>query len=322
VTLIAFVVSRSISSPIKALHRGSEIIGNGNLDYKVGTDTKDEIGELSRSLDEMTLRLKNSLITLENEITIRKSTEEELKLAHKELSEKVAKLEEANTQLNEYASVVSHDIRTPLRAIHNYADFLKEDLAEIISGDQKLYLDKLGTAVQQAEELISDLLELSRIGRHTIAVETINVGSYLEELIESLKLPEEVEIAMMEDWPKIDVEPIMFRQIFQNIIENAVKFNISSHKKVELGWRHAGDGYCEIFISDNGIGIEPRFHEQIFKVFERLHTQKEYDGTGIGLAIVKKAVSKLHGLIRVESKPGKGSTFFVKLPEIQKEIQI
>jgi signal transduction histidine kinase len=131
---------------------------------------------------------------------------------------------------------------------------------------------------------------------------------------------------MADDWPTIVVEPVLLGRILQNLIGNAVKFNTSPHKRVELGWRpvarseagHSAGGY-EFFVRDNGIGIAPRYHEQIFRMFERLHTSEEYEGTGIGLAIVKKAASKLGGSVRVESKVGEGSTFFVTLPTTQKE---
>jgi light-regulated signal transduction histidine kinase (bacteriophytochrome) len=109
------------------------------------------------------------------------------------------------------------------------------------------------------------------------------------------------------------------RQIFQNLIGNAVKFNRASPKRVEIGWLPIDGQNCELFVRDNGIGIESRHHEQIFQVFQRLHTRAEYEGTGLGLAIVKKATGKLHGSVRVESKPGEGSTFFVALPKIQEE---
>jgi len=118
------------------------------------------------------------------------------------------------------------------------------------------------------------------------------------------------------------------KQIFQNLIDNAVKFNTSSRKRVELGWQPARSlpaadeveslaRAYEFFVRDNGIGVDPRYHEQIFLPFERLHTSGEYEGTGIGLPVVKKAVARLHGSVRVESKPGEGSTFFVTLPGVQ-----
>lgn len=222
-------------------------------------------------------------------------------------------------ELSQYAYVVSHDLKTPLRAIHNYADFLREDLEATLEGEQKEYLDGLNKAVSQSEELVNDLLELSRIGRRNEPTKPLDIGVFLKKLIASLDLPPDVDIVMKDDWPTIDVNPTLLRQIFQNLISNAVKFNHSPRKLVELGWFPVGDERYELFLHDNGIGIEPRYQEQIFHVFQRLHTTNEYDGTGIGLAIVKKAVSKLHGSVRVESKMGEGSTFLVTLPKTQKE---
>ena len=105
----------------------------------------------------------------------------------------------------------------------------------------------------------------------------------------------------------------------KHLIENAIKFNNSDDIHIELGWSLNKKGDPEMFVRDNGLGIEERYHEQIFRVFERLHTRRKFEGTGIGLAIVKKAVQKLNGSVRVESKPGEGSTFFVTLTGIQKD---
>jgi signal transduction histidine kinase len=254
----------------------------------------------------------------------------ERKWAEEQLQEYAVKLEEANVELSQYAYVVSHDLKTPLRAVHNYADFLSQDLETILDGDQRAYLDGLGRAVREAEELVEDLLALSRIGRDDVPIETVNVGTFLRELLDILDLPADIQVVLADDWPTIDVQPVLLGRIFQNLIGNAVKFIQSSPKRIELGWQPisllpeveetAGDQpVYEFFVRDNGIGIDPRYHEQIFRVFERLHTHQEYEGTGIGLAIVKKAVAKLDGSVRVESKPGEGSTFFVTLPKTQRE---
>ena len=257
----------------------------------------------------------------QQELAERMRAEEELKKYRDHLKELVkertAELEQANAELSQYAYVVSHDIRAPLRAIHNYADFIREDLGATLDDEQKAYLDGLGRAVQETEELVEDLLELSRIGRQAIPIETIDVGAFLQELVASLDLAPKAEIVMARDWPTLDVERVLLRQVFQNLVDNAVKFNDSPSRRVELGWRAIGEDAYEVFVRDNGLGIDPRYHEQIFRVFERLYTRQEYEGTGIGLAIVKKAAGKLGGSVRVESKPGQGSTFFVTLPKTQ-----
>jgi light-regulated signal transduction histidine kinase (bacteriophytochrome) len=256
---------------------------------------------------------------LKLELTERKRAENKLRLAHRDLETKAADLEAANEELSEYAYVVSHDLKAPLRAIHNYVDFLYEDLEATLDGDQKIYLDGLNNAVRQGEELVEDLLEFSRVGKLSGPIEAMDVGAFLQELIASLELPPDVEVVMEDDWPTIDVEPTLLRQIFQNLIGNAIKFNTSTRKRVEIGWLPLGEKQYELFVRDNGIGIKPGHHEKIFRVFQRLHTRQEYEGTGLGLAIVKKGTSRLHGSVRVESEPGKGSTFFIALLKTQKE---
>jgi PAS domain S-box-containing protein len=251
----------------------------------------------------------------------RDATLEALQQAHQELAAKAAALQQANAELEQYAYVVSHDLKAPLRAIHNYADFLRQDLATTLDEEQKAYLDGLDVAVCEGEELVRDLLELSRIGRRSVPIETVDVGAFLRELSAILVSPADVEIVMVDDWLTIDVEPVLLGRIFQNLIGNAIKFNHAPCKRVELGWRPVGETHVELFVRDNGIGIDPRYHEKIFRVFERLHARAEYEGTGIGLAIVKKAADKLRGSVRVESEPGEGSTFFVTLPLKQEEVR-
>ncbi len=249
------------------------------------------------------------------DITDRKQAQEDLQQAYRDLETKASELEEVNKELSQYTYVVSHDLRAPMRAIHNYSDFLREDLEETLDGDQKEYLDGLCRAVSEANALIGDLLELSRIGRKSLSYEAVEPETFLRELVTSLNLPQNVRIVTAENWPVVEAEPVLLRQVFQNLITNAVKFNNSPEKLVELGWQPAEGGDCELFVRDNGIGVESRFYQQIFRVFERLHTKEEYDGTGIGLAIVKKALGKMNGSVRVESELGQGSTFFVRVPK-------
>jgi len=124
-----------------------------------------------------------------------------------------------------------------------------------------------------------------------------------------MNLPDNVHIAIKNDWPRFKAEPSLLRRIFSNLIDNAYKFNDSDHIIIEIGWQIPDNDHYEIFVRDNGIGVAPHFADQIFKVFERLHTSDEFPGMGIGLAIVKKAVHKLEGSIRLDSVPGEGSRF-------------
>jgi signal transduction histidine kinase len=259
------------------------------------------------------------------DITARKQIERSLR-------EKTAELASANAELSQYAYVVSHDLRAPLRAIRNYADFIREDLGEQldllapVAEDLRTYLDGLNIAVNEADAFVSDLLELSRLGRRERTLEVIDMGEFLHQQLAMFDVDDEVDVVMEETWPKIEADLVLLEQIFRNLISNAMKFNRSECKRLELGWQclpstsvlgESEGKLYEFFVRDNGIGIDPRYHARIFRMFERLHTREEYDGTGMGLAIVKKAVDKLHGSVRLTSKPGEGSTFFVVLPETQ-----
>jgi len=238
----------------------------------------------------------------------------ERKKAEEQLQHYVDELRGANAELSQYAYVVSHDLKAPLRAIHNYADFLREDLEDDLEDEQRTYLDHLQNAVVEANTLVNDILELSWIGRQETAVEVVNMDTFIDSVIKALNLARDVEIVMSPDWPVLETKPVLLRQIFQNLIVNGVKFNTAPRKRIELGWRLLEGGQYEFSVRDNGIGIEPAHQEEIFRVFKRLHTKEEFEGTGVGLAIVKKAVGYLGGTIKIDSIPGKGSIFSLCIP--------
>ncbi len=275
--------------------------------------------KLELRVEERTAKLAETAEKLTVELAERKKTEKALRFTHKDLAVKAAALESANEELSQYAYVVSHDLKAPLRAIHNYSDFLREDLEGSLGPEQTTYLDGLNRAIRQGEELVSDLLEFSRVGKRRGPVDAVDMVVFFRELLGTFDLPSDVEVVVADDLPTIEADQTLLRQIFRNLIVNAAKFNNSTNKRVKLGWAAAPGDRCEFFVRDNGIGIDSQYYEQIFRVFQRLHTRQEYDGTGLGLAIVKKASSKLYGSVRIESMLGKGSTFFITLPKLQKE---
>jgi PAS domain S-box-containing protein len=249
------------------------------------------------------------------DITDIKQAREAEQLAQMQLAAKVAQLEQKNQELDQFAYAASHDLKAPLRAIRNYTDFLYEDLVDSLSGEQKQYLEGLKAAAGQGQKLIDDLLGYSRIGRVAVKAERIDVPALINEVRSFLNLPADIDLSVQNDWPVFETDPLLLAQILKNLVANAVKFNTRASRRVDIGWRQSDKSNCiELFVRDNGIGIDPRYQRQIFGIFQRLHTSKEYDGTGIGLAVVKKAAQELGGAVRVESAPGKGSTFYVELP--------
>ena len=240
--------------------------------------------------------------------------------SHKhELELRVTELRQAHEELSQYSHILSYDLRAPLRAIRNYAEFLREDLEKTSNEDKKLYLDGLDRAVREAGDMVQDLLEFSRIEGQGVLIEKVHMGDFLGELIDSLQVLSGVNVVIGNDWPAIEVQQSLLYNIFYRLIDNAVKFNKSPQKLIEIGWRAPDEECYEFYVRDNGVGIKPRYNEKIFGLFERLHTFEECQGTGAGLAVVKKCIDKLGGSIRLESKPGEGSTFFVTLPRAQKK---
>ncbi len=247
------------------------------------------------------------------EDTIRRRTKE-LILTHAELAVKAANLQEINEELSQYAFVVSHDLRAPLRAVRNYTHFLHEELETLLNNEQRGYFAGMTTALKFGEDLVSDLLDFSRVGGENLVVTPVPLDEFLAAMKNEFKPHPDAELICYSGMPTVLAERTLLRQIFNNLIINGFKFNYSTVKKVEIGLiSHIGN-YCELYVRDNGIGIDPRFHNRIFKMFKRLHTHKEFEGTGIGLAIVRKAAAKLGGTVRIESEAGDGSSFLISLP--------
>jgi light-regulated signal transduction histidine kinase (bacteriophytochrome) len=230
------------------------------------------------------------------------------------LKEMEEALHDSIQELTEYAYALTHNLKAPMRAIRNYVDFLSEDLADTLEGEPKKYLEGIKAAVIQSNQQFEDLETLYRIKNHLARFEALDMREVLNELAFMYNSASDHELVFARDWPVVRSELFLLRQILINLIENGFKFNRAEIKRVEVGWQPAAEDRFEIFVRDNGIGIAPEHQEQVFKIFKRLHTDREYTGTGIGLSIIKRAAQKLDGCVRLESVPGKGSTFYVNLP--------
>lgn len=246
------------------------------------------------------------------DITQRKKDEESLNSTNLLLKQKTDALTESNKDLSQFTYVVSHDLKAPLRAIHSYCDWLTDDLDDL-EEEQQEYIDGMQDAVQQAEALIDDLLELSRVGRREADIEKIALSEFLTELAESALRACDVQLEIDNTMPSLSISPTILSQVFQNLITNAYTYNNSEPKRIEITGSVEGDSYI-VSVKDNGIGIAPAFHERVFQLFQRLHTKEEFDGTGIGLAIVQKAVSHLNWNLGLESELNQGATFSVSIP--------
>lgn len=248
------------------------------------------------------------------DITERKQLDDVVRLAQMRLAAQLSETARVNEELSQYAYAVTHDLKGPLRAIRHYTEFLQEDLAATLTGEQKKYLEGLRIAVDQGDALIGDLLGFSRIGKMPLEAEKVDFHELVAEIRAVLDPSDEVAISVQPHWPEVEVDRDLLKQILQNLMSNGIKFNHQADKRIDIGWRPAENGAIDIVVSDNGIGIDPRYRDQIFRIFQRLHTERSYEGTGIGLAIVQKAARMLGGAAWFQSTDGAGSTFVVQLP--------
>ena len=235
-------------------------------------------------------------------------------LATKELLEQ---LQKSNQELDQFAYIVSHDLKSPLRGINSLAEWIEEDLGPDIPEEVKKHFKMLKQRVGLMQRLINDLLVYARTGRQNQVEITFNLSETIEEIRQNIHLPEGFQLLVQEKLPKIFGVKIEFFQVFFNLIGNAIKYRKSDSGKVEIGSKKLPDGHL-IWVKDDGIGIEPRFHDKIFDVFQRLDASQAVEGTGIGLSIVKKIVEARGGKISLISDLGEGAEFQLFIPEKSK----
>jgi PAS domain S-box-containing protein len=264
------------------------------------------------------------LIALED-ITTRKEAEE--KLGHynqqlqqlndgleKRVEERTKELRASNKQLEGFCYSIAHDLRAPLRSMAGFSTVLLDDFGPQLGARGCSYLEKIVTAGQQMDVLIHDLLEYGRFTTVDFQKDSVDADEVLSQVLHNLE-PQISELhARIErkgKLPKISGHKVVLEAAFSNLISNAMKF-VRPHTRPKVTiWPEEKAKQIRIWIGDNGIGIEPRYHQRIFEVFQRLHPQEAYPGTGIGLAIVHRALQRIGGDVGVESEPGKGSKFWI-----------
>ena len=223
-------------------------------------------------------------------------------------------LEKRNQELDQFAYIVSHDLKAPLRAIANLSSWIEEDLAETLNEETQYQMDLLRGRVHRMEAFINGILEYSRVGRIRSQIETVNVELLLTEIIDSLAPPAEFKIEISSPMPTLVTDLLPLQQIFTNLISNAIKHHDRRDGKVNIAAQELETAY-EFSISDDGPGIDPKFHEKIFIMFQTLQARDTVENTGVGLAIIKKILDDQGGTIKVESEPEKGTRFRFTWPK-------
>lgn len=238
---------------------------------------------------------------------------------YQETIEKSLEIERRNKELDDFTYVVSHDLKEPLISVEGFSKILLADYGELIHAEGKEYLDSMVGATERMKKLIDDLLMLSRVSRPTESFKPLQLNQILQDIIRDLEFrlsKRNAEVIIQDNLPTVIGNETHMKIVFSNLISNAVKFNDKPRPLVEIGLQNTQNNMYLFYVRDNGIGIAKEFHEKIFMIFQRLHRREEYEGTGAGLAIVKKIIELHKGKIWVESELGKGSTFYFSLPKI------
>lgn len=227
-------------------------------------------------------------------------------------------LQRSNKELEQFAYAASHDLQEPLRSIVGFLQLLQHNYGDQLDEKGRQYVERVVAAGHRMQIMIRDLLSLSRVTTSNGTFLPTNLNSLVKTVLDNLEstLQENHAEVVYADLPSLSVDSSQIQSLFQNLILNSIKYNMNPNPRVEIGCSPSGNFY-QFFVRDNGIGISPRFYERIFIVFQRLHTAREYDGTGLGLALCRKIVERHGGKIWVESVPGEGSTFFFTLPAIR-----
>jgi len=256
------------------------------------------------------------------DITPQKRSEAAIRQLNADLEERVRErtrsLEDSMSELESFAYTVAHDLRAPLRAIHTLGQMLFEEASSKLSPSEREFLTQMIDAGARMDALITDLLSYSRIGRQESSLEALSLEALTDRVLRDLQSDlkqRAAEIQVERPLPHVTGHSLLLSQAVSNLVLNAVKFvPPGSAPRVRIRADAAADGRVRLWIEDNGIGIAPEFQGKLFRVFERLHSRDEYPGTGIGLAIVRRALERMNGSTGVESAVGRGSRFWIELP--------
>lgn len=295
-TLLARLVRDPIRDLAADMRKLPEEISREIHLREITTARADEIGDLQNSFTRMALELNEKTHAIE------------------QTSVELAK---ANKELESFAYSVSHDLRAPLRNIDGFSKILLEEYSGLLDERAKHYLGRVRNGSLRMSMLIDDILTFSRIGRTELQVRHTSPKNIVNGILVYYagEISARGVAITMGELPEVRGDPTLLQSLFANLLSNALKYTRkTASPKIEIGY---DAGRNALFVRDNGIGFDMQYHDKIFQVFQRLHLPEEFEGTGIGLAIVKRIAERHRGAVWAESKPGEGTTFFVRLPVLK-----
>ncbi|GAB6908537.1 Histidine kinase [Desulfosarcina cetonica] len=296
-----------VTIPLRRLLESTDKIEAGRLEVSLATKGRGEIADLARAFDRMVKRLSTTLVS-------RDALAAEIEERKKEtaLREQVmADLKRSNEELQQFAYVASHDLQEPLRMVSSYSQLLADRYKDKLDEKANKYIHYAVDGAVRMQQLIQDLLAYSRVTTKGGEIAKVESQPALQNALSNLEaaIAESGAVITQDPLPSVAADGTQLTQLFQNLVGNAIKFRGDTSPRIHVGAEKDGE-YWRFSVADNGIGIEERYLEKIFVIFQRLHTRSEYAGTGIGLSICKRIVERFGGRIWLKSEPGKGSTFY------------
>ncbi len=315
---VAVYRARRITEPLVALTSFSKNVALGNLDEEMTVTTRDEVGELVEAFNQMISARRQQ----ENEL---RESAREAREARQAIALRAAELEIANQELDSFAYIASHDLKEPLRGIHNYARFLLDDYADDLDEEGRRMLATLPHLSQRLDGLLDSLLRYSRSGREKPVLEQVDIHEIVlreTQLVAAAIEEAGVEVRIVDRLPTVECDTAVARDAFRELLANALRYNDKPERWIEIGTRPSsqfeelrGTEPTPVFyVRDNGIGISQKHLRVIFRIFKRLHVRDHFgSGSGAGLTILEKLLTRCGGRIWAESTPGEGSTFYFTL---------
>lgn len=304
--ILLILVSGFLTRHLLALAQGAQKIAAGDLDVVINTGTPDEVGDTARAFNTMVISLKN---TLEGMRALNEQLEQRV-------AERTAQLLIVNKELEAFSYSVSHDLRAPLRGVDGFSQALLEDYDDRLDENGKTMLRRIRAASQRMAQLIDDMLNLSRVTRHEMRAESVDLSLLAHSIISDLQRaqPQRQATFGITEGLIAHGDPRLLRIMLENLLNNAWKFTSKSeHAEIQFGVNH-DKGDPEFFVRDNGVGFDMAYAGKLFGPFQRMHATTEFEGTGIGLATVQRIIHRHGGHIRAHAAVGQGAIFYFTLP--------
>lgn len=293
---ITWLVSRNIIKPLNQLTKAASSIALGNYSNPVDTNRTDELGTLARAFKEMAERIQLNQADLESKVI-----------------ERTAQLEKVNEELESFSYSISHDLRAPLRSIAGFTSILEEEYINKLDPEAKRLINIIKSNSLKMGNLIDDLLAFSRLGRNELVRRSVDTHEMILDIIKTLDAGTNIKWDI-HPLPALTGDENTMRQVWINLISNAVKYSSNNENPcIEIG-SFDKEGIPVYFVKDNGVGFNQKYASGLFKVFQRLHSARHFEGTGIGLAIVEKIISRHGGVVWAESEEDKGACFYFSMP--------